>query len=582
MSAQITAHGASADDATAAALDAQRALLPYALAAFAVGLPIFVWASSYAPDPAWMGATFVGFAIAFGGFYAANDALKKVTDVRRRLRIHMLCGLMWAGAVAEIAIFAAGSGPAREPLLAMALAAAAVVTFFAAPSLPCLLLVGPAAFAGPLIALLWTGGGGPLAVAALSASALALALALLVNRILRRQFALVAETERLARQSAAALAKAEGEAAARSLLLATLSQDVRSGLSAIAQVLSAAVEGRSNPSREQMNAALASTTQMLRAVDATLDNERAEAGELTVAVGPVDAAALLTEVAEEHRAAAAEKGLELRVHIAPELDGPESDGRGAALADPQRLRQVLRHLVCNAVAYTQRGLIELRLERHCDARAAITVADTGPGLSPEELDAAWRAFHRVERTALGVTGAGLGLAVSRKLAHLMGAQLEAESAPGVGSAFTLRLAYDPAAEPPAAAAPDLADQPGAGLRILLVQNDSLALAVTRAALDELGHGVVAAQDGKRALDLAAGNAFDLAIVDADLTGMLGASVIRRLKTLPTLALIEGDSPSAQACAKAGATALVRKPATVPALALAIADAASLQKTPAVA
>src|SRR5581483_10573036 len=104
-------------------------------------------------------------------------------------------------------------------------------------------------------------------------------------------------------------------------------------------------------------------------------------------------------------------------------------------------RQVLGNLIANAVKYTVRGRVEARIERQGE-RVAIAVADTGPGLSKAELAEAFQPFKRIERTAAGLPGAGLGLSLSRQLVDLMGAELVVDSAVGVGSCFTLSLKWD--------------------------------------------------------------------------------------------------------------------------------------------
>src|SRR5262249_54123027 len=152
--------------------------------------------------------------------------------------------------------------------------------------------------------------------------------------------------------------------------------------------------------------------------------------------------------------------------------------------------------------YTVRGRIEARIERRGENRLAIAIADTGPGLSPEELETAFEPFKRVERTAAGVPGAGLGLSLSRRLVALMGATLDAESAVGAGSCFTLDLEYEPNAlidfGERAAAEPDTAFGDGA-LKVLMAEDDGLNAAMLRTILEQLGHQVVHAQNGRRAV-----------------------------------------------------------------------------------
>src|SRR5690606_29391279 len=111
---------------------------------FTITLPAYVWAGSHAPNAGWMTGTFAIFALAWGLFYAVVNWLKRPevrADITKRGKAHLAGGLVWAVAVAQIAAFADGAGPAREPLMMVAVAGAILITFFASPWLPSLLIV---------------------------------------------------------------------------------------------------------------------------------------------------------------------------------------------------------------------------------------------------------------------------------------------------------------------------------------------------------------------------------------------------------------------------------------------------------
>lgn len=136
-------------------LAAQAGLLPQALGVFGVCLPIYVWAGSYAVGSAWMSASFAIFAINWGAYYFVVQQLRRpeLSDLGARSRVHVMGGLLWSVAVWQMAAFADHAGPARETLLMMTVGAAVICLFFTTPHLPSLLIVGPAAMAGPLIFL---------------------------------------------------------------------------------------------------------------------------------------------------------------------------------------------------------------------------------------------------------------------------------------------------------------------------------------------------------------------------------------------------------------------------------------------
>ncbi len=570
------------------ALEAQSALLPYALTFFGVSLPLFIWVGSHALNSVWMSALFAQFALNWAAFYVVVNWLRRRPDIAGdigvRTRIHVFGGLLWAAAVAQIAAFALSAGPAREAILLVAIGAACVLFFFTAPSLPNLLIVAPAAAMAPMIALYVQETTRTTAALAWGAIALSMALALMVNRILRRQFALSAEREGLIQSRAASYDEAQRLAKSKSDILATLSHEIRNGLTGVTHVLASAAGtgGRLAPSRDQLAAALGAAQDLIAVLNATLDTETAQAGRLAVHAQPFDACRLARDLVLLARPEAAAKGLELTLHVEDGLD--VRGGGGAAIGDTLRTRQVLSNLIGNAVKYTTRGRIEVRIQRASATTIRIEVADTGPGLSAEELDRAFEPFNRIARTGVGVSGAGLGLSLSRELAKLMGGAITGQSALGVGSRFSLDLPFDAHAAP----APDISEPAamaiaGRPLRILIAEDDSLNAAMLRAVLEQLGHQVAHVVDGRRAVDLAQVCDFDLIMVDGRMPELGGAEAITALRALPTavaalpiIAVIGGDIDEARACDEAGADAVLRKPVSVAAVARALAACAGRQ------
>ena len=244
---------------------------------------------------------------------------------------------------------------------------------------------------------------------------------------------------------------------------------------------------------------------------------------------------------------------------------------------------MLASLVGNAVKYTARGRVEVRLQRLGPDRIRFEVADTGPGLSADELELAFEPFSRIERIGLGLPGAGLGLPLSRELTKLMGGELAAESAVGVGSRFWFDLPYDPltssdADDEEARDAAASAASPARGLRVLLAQDDALNAAMLRAVLGQLGHQVVNAQDGRRALELAQFCQFDLIILDGRMPLLAGPEAAAELRALsdaagaaPIIAVIGSEAGEAQACLAAGVDEVLRKPVTVAGVARVVAS-----------
>jgi signal transduction histidine kinase len=564
-------------------LDAQFAILRYALVLFGMGLAVLAWAASFAPDGVWMLGSLTIFALNWAAFYAVLDWTKRRpaehTRLGLRTRVHVLGGLLWAGAVAQITVLAANAGPVSEPMLLLALGAAATCVFFAAPSLPSLLIVGPATVAAPLAALFMHPAERPLARIALAATALGFALSLIFNRLLRRLFALAEEREGLIEARDRSLSEAKRLAKSKSDLIATLSREVKTGLTGVAHVLASAARGdRGQASREQLSVALDSAEDLIAVLDATLDTEVAETGALALARTPFDAARIVRDLVLVNRPLAAAKGIELSMHVDESL----AEG-GAVVGDLVRTRQILSNLIGNAVKYTLRGRIEIRFERAAVDRIRVEVADTGPGLAAEELNRAFEPFRRIERTCTGVSGAGLGLSLAKELADLMGGQVTAESAPGVGSCFRLDLPYDVEAiaargEEPSA---DVQALPrSSALKVLVADEDALGAARLRGLLERLGHHVVHARDGRRAYDLVQICEVDLIMLVGRMPEMDAAEAARAIRALsgpagqtPIVAVIDGDGEEARAVLDAGADQVVRKPLTVSSAARALAEIA---------
>ncbi len=566
------------------ALDAQVRMLPYALGFFGICLPVFVILAAYAPNAGWLAVCLGVYGFNWALFYGVVDWLKRSPgaseNVTLRTRIQMAGGLLWAMAIWQTCYFAQGAGPLAEPLLVLCAGAAAGVIFFSSPTLSGLLVIAPVAAAGPIIGLKSDPAMSYTGTLVLCGSALALALALILNRHLREHFSLNLEREGLITDREKALLEARRLAKSKSDIVATLSHEIRNGLSGVAHVLAGALGAgsRGAPSREQLKAALHAARDLVDVLDATLDSETAEAGRLVVAAKPIDAQRLVQELVLLHRPNASTKGVEMSAHIEESLTQAISGGRGAAVGDSARVRQVLNNLVGNAVKYTMRGRIEMRARLIDERRIRIEVADSGPGLSAEELKVAFEPFARIDRTGAGIPGAGLGLSLSRQLAVLMQGEVAAESAIGVGSRFWLDLPFDPeACAIEAAAATE--ETPARPLKVLVVEDDALNAAMLRAVLEQLGHRVLHAQEGRRAIDLLQMSEFDLVLLDGRMPGMDGPETARTLRalpgrpaTLPVVAVIGGDAEEAQAMLDAGADTVLRKPVTVASVARAVADA----------
>lgn len=217
--------------------------------------------------------------------------------------------------------------------------------------------------------------------------------------------------------------------------LTAMSHELRAPLTAIlgfTEVLLTQVAGPLNEQQQRSIRILSSSAQhLMMLINDVLDTARLEAGKLECAIERVDLSAVIAEVLSMMQPLAQAKRLA--------LEWQRSGQPLAARADRQKCKQILVNLVSNAIKFTPRG--EVRISGSQDAnRARISVCDTGIGVRPEDLPLLFRDFQQLRAPQPeNWHGAGLGLAISRKLARRMGGDIEVESSYGRGSTFTLTL-----------------------------------------------------------------------------------------------------------------------------------------------
>jgi PAS domain S-box-containing protein len=242
-----------------------------------------------------------------------------------------------------------------------------------------------------------------------------------------------AERETLLLRERIARAEAEAAAAAKSDFLAVVTHELKTPLNVITGFTELLRDGDSGPLTDaqarNLDRILAGARQLLGMVDDVLAFARMDAGE-PVRLQRVDVQALLGDATRELHAPASAKGVAVVVEL---------NGACPAETDPARVRQIVGHQLANAVKFTERGTVTARASRE-PAAFVITVADTGIGIDAAHLEMIWEPFWQAEHPLVRrAGGTGLGLAVARRLAQLLGGDIEARSAPGEGSTFTVRL-----------------------------------------------------------------------------------------------------------------------------------------------
>ncbi len=349
----------------------------------------------------------------------------------------------------------------------------------------------------------------------------------------------VTERLRLERE-ATERSTAEESARVRKAFLARASHELRTPLNAIlgfAQLLGRDGGAGLRPEQQQALAVLQSAGRhMLSLVNRLLDLSRAETEGLAPAMQPLALRAELEAALEAMRPQAAERGVALH--------GPANGRDLGVMADPLSLRQLLTNLLSNAVKYNRPGgRVELDWAEATPGRVAVTVADTGVGLSPAQREHLFEPFNRLGAERTGTEGTGLGLVLARQLARALGGDIAVESLRGIGSRFSFELAKAEPGEPRALPAPagheDPAPPPAAGGTVLYVEDNEVNVLLMRA-LAALRPGVrlLVADSGAEAEALLDGPdalPLDLLLLDLNLPDTDGHALLARLRRRPALA-----------------------------------------------
>lgn len=501
---------------------AQWRLSPYALGFFGIGLPLFIWAAHLAVSGWLLAGYLLLFMINWTVFMimktqsgkrmttlnVPDPAIRYMLIRERRLR-QGAAGALWTLTLLMISLSVSlsGDGLHNEFMLMICGGAAVGIIFFCAPVLLFLLILGPIAVAGPIFAMYHLQPGGELSQFMTGGMALALAMGFVLNRHMQEHYLLQHGQLEAADERESARAETHALNDAKMALMETLSREVQTGLTGIEQNLLQGLThlSRAPAPRQYVDAALSELGHLQSILVTTLDNDTAAAGQIEIDVRPLDIDLLAQRMIGQFTSLAHAKGLGFTYNTASLPEGTPLGLAGAALGDEHRVEQILAHLLSNALLYTQQGRVELKLLLLPEGFLRLEVVDSGPGLSPAELEQAFTPHVRILRTSSGQSGAGLGLSLSRSLSALMGGRTGAESTLDVGSKFWLDLPYDSKALPPQRSAEHEEPQTPANdhsLRVLLISNDSLRSAQLRDSLEHLGHKCLTSTSRERALTLA--------------------------------------------------------------------------------
>ncbi|MGH8650701.1 MAG: ATP-binding protein [Gammaproteobacteria bacterium] len=351
---------------------------------------------------------------------------------------------------------------------------------------------------------------------------------------------------------------------AKSQFLAHMSHELRTPLNAILGYAQILERDRTLTERQRNGVTVMhrSGEHLLGLINDILDLSKMEFQKLELQPHDFSLRNFLEGIAATFAVHAREKGLSYRQSSDPNLPA-------YVHGDEQRLRQVLFNLIGNAVKFTDHGEVVFTVDA-LGPRLRFTVADTGRGVPPEELEQIFQAFHQGKGRVRAHEGAGLGLAISRGIVELMGGTVEVASTPGQGSRFWFDIPL------PSAAAPKRAQPTAPGIlvgylgprrRILVVDDVAEGRALLADLLEPLGFLLIAeAENGQEALRVAQGFHPDAILMDLRMPVMDGYEATRRIRAIPKLieVVIIGVSASAfghhkDRCLEAGANDFLPKP-----------------------
>jgi signal transduction histidine kinase/CheY-like chemotaxis protein len=365
---------------------------------------------------------------------------------------------------------------------------------------------------------------------------------------------------------------------AKSAFLANISHEIRTPMNGVIGMADLLASSSLTPEqRAHLKAIQVSGRALLTLLNDILDFSRLESENLSIASEPFRVADVLEECLETTRPLAGAKGLALGWHI-------EAGSVESMIGDGYRTRQVLLNLLTNAVKFTEEGGVEVAVSSRSleDGRVEVrfTVSDTGPGVADGDRGRLFVPFQQLDESASRLHGgAGLGLAISRRLVERMGGVIGIASEARRGATFFFTIVGEPALEPPPASKDHAWPVPTGekrSLRILVAEDEAINRIVTLGMLHHLGYRADAVNSGTEVLEAIERETYDIVLMDIQMPGMDGLEVTRRIRAArgeqPRIIALTAHALSGdrERCVEAGMNGYLSKPVGINDLEIALA------------